>query len=145
MGNPLIDQGTLNRLKASVTWDNFPNLNVSASYLGREGIRLALQGVASKAIETMTGLVQSPEAYQLCEIRMNLIKAQPLADAYKAQQELNSLLGNCTVRPDASPLSPYPILNCSIMNVEPLDFSGESEAYRVICSGYYLINSSLWD
>ncbi len=145
MGNPLVDQGQLNRLKASVSWDNFDVLNVTASFLGREGIRLALQGVASKGIETMTGLVQSPEAYQMCEIRMNLIKAQPLADAYKAQMELNVLLGNCTVRPDASPLSPYNILNCSIQNVEPQDYSGESAAYVVVCSGYYLINSALWN
>src|ERR1700743_691192 len=100
-GNPLVAQGQLNRLKASISWDSFPALNITASYLGRAAIRLALQGVASKGIETMTGLVQSPEAYQMCEIRASLIKAQALADAYKRQQEATALLGNCTVRPDS--------------------------------------------
>ena len=112
-GNPLVAQGQLNRLKASISWDSFPALNITASYLGRSAIRLALQGVASKGIETMTGLVQSPEAYQMCEIRASLIKAQALADAYKRQQEATALLGNCTVRPESTILSPYPILNLS--------------------------------
>lgn len=42
--NPLIPQGTLNRVRASVVWPSFPNLNVTASYLGRMGIRLSLDG-----------------------------------------------------------------------------------------------------
>lgn len=144
MANPLVDQGVLNRLRGSVTWASAPELNVSASYLGRGAIRLALEGNTSKAIETLTGVVQSPEAYQMCSITMSLLKSQALADLFKARVELNSLLGQATVRPDATPLSPYEILNCSINSPNDLDFSGESAEYTVKAIGYYLVNSALW-
>lgn len=144
-GNPLVDQGTLNRLKASVSFDNFPGLNITAPYLGRAAIRLALQGAASKPIPTMTGIVQSPEAYQMVEVRASLIRAQVIADRYKSQMEDSCLIGDFTVRPDAAALSPYSVLNGSIQTVSEQEFSGESEAYVVVLTGYYLINASLWN
>lgn len=144
MGNPLVDQGTLNRLRGSIVWDNFPALNITSAFLGRGAIRLALEGNTSKSIETLTGLVQSPEAYQMCSITINLLKSQALADAYKTQVELSALLGGCTIRPDAVTLSPYQILNCSINSPNDLDFSGESADYTIKSIGYYLVNSSLW-
>lgn len=144
MANPLVDQGVLNRIRGSVTWDNFTNLNITAAFLGKEGIRLALEGQASKPIPTMTGLVQSPEAYKMVSLTLNLLKSQALADAYKAQVELSSILGGCTVRPDATTLSPYQLLNMSIDSPNDLDFSGESAGYVIKATGYYLVNSSLW-
>ena len=39
-GNPLIDQGVLNRIRGSVQWADFPGLNVTAPFLDREGINL---------------------------------------------------------------------------------------------------------
>lgn len=143
-GNPLVAQGVLNRIRGSVTWDSFSALNITAAFLGKEGIRLALEGVASKAIGTMTGTVQSPEAYMMCSITLNLLKSQALADAYKKQIELSNVLGNCTVRPDTTTLSPYQLLNVSINPPNDQDFSGESAGYVVKATGYYLVNSSLW-
>lgn len=145
MANPLVAQGVLNRLRGSVTWNSFPVLNVTAAFLGREGIRLAIEGKSSKSIETMTGIVQSPEAYQMVTLTLNLLKSQALADAYKAQVELSSLLGDCTVRPDASPLSPYQLLNMSINSPSDLDFSGENAGFVIKAEGYYLINSNIWN
>ena len=34
MANPLIAQGVLNLLRASVTWNNFQGLNVTAGFVG---------------------------------------------------------------------------------------------------------------
>jgi len=148
MANQNIPQGTLNRLKASVVWRDFPQLNVTPPYLGKEAIRLAFEGTATLPINTMTGAVMSPEPYQVVRLTMSLLKSQFLADAYKAQMELNTLLGDATVRPDVAEsrgLGPYQLTNCAIESVGELQFSGESAAYPVVCVGYYNINAALWN
>src|ERR1700761_1481204 len=114
MSNPLISQGVLNRVQGSVTVTGNPALNVTASYLGREGIRLALEGEATRYINTMTGAVASPEVYMAIRCTVNLLKTQGLSDLYKSQMETNSLIGNITVRPDVNTgagLSPYDLTN----------------------------------
>jgi|SRR5215472_16204890 len=143
--NPLIAQGTLNRLRASVVWTSFPQLNVTASFLGREGVRLALEGETTTFINTMTGAVTSPEPYMPVSLVMNLLKTQSLSSLYKQQMELNALLGDGTVRPDSITLPPYGIINCAIQSVRELNFSGEDAGFAVTIRGYYPVNSSLFN
>lgn len=145
MANPLVSQGTLNRLQASVVWANFPSYNVTPSYLGKAGITLALEGEATVMIPTMTGTVTSPEPYMMVSLTMNLLKTQPLANAYKAQMELSTLLGNCTVWPDTTVLGNYPLNNMAIESVRELNFAGDDAGWVVSCKGYYLINGSLFN
>lgn len=146
MPNPLISVGVLNRLKASVVWNDFPGLNVTASYLGREGIRIALEGEATTFINAMTSAVPSQEPYQLVSLTLHLLKTQTLSDQYKAQQETDAQLGDCTVRPDVSTgLSPYQLTNCSIQSVRELSLAGDDPVYAVTIKGTYNINSALWD
>lgn len=145
-GNPLIDQGKLNKLKASVTWTSFPTLNVTASYLGKGQINLTLQGEATTNIPTATGTIPSAEPYMMVEMAIHLLKPQFLAAAYKTQMELYTFLGDGIVRPDVSTgLSPYLLNNCSLKGVRPLDFNGTDPDWVVTVGGFYLINSSLWD
>jgi len=148
MPNPNVPLGTLNRLKASVVWNDFPALNITASFLGREGIRLAPEGVVTLAIPAMSGVVQSPEPYQLVRVTLSLLKSQGLADLYKAQMELNTLLGQCTVRPDVAEnagLGPFQFDNCAIDTIGELQFSGENAAYPVVLNATYYVNSQLWN
>ncbi len=145
MPNPLVSQGVLNRLRASVVWGSYPSLNVTSSYLAKGGIKLNFQGESTKYLETMTGATVSPNVKLMFEAQINLIKAQSLADQYKKQMEYQSVLGDGMIRPDAQTLSPFQIVNCSIQNVRELDFSGETELYTVTIMGYYLINSFLFD
>jgi hypothetical protein len=142
--NPLVAQGTLNRLRASVIWANFPQLNVTAPFLHKRGITLALDGPVTTYIDTMTGGVTSPEPYQRVNMLMVLLKTQNLSALYKQQVELNSLLGNGTVRPDAATLPPYALVNCAIASVDELSFNGEDPAWGVRIGGYYLVNSNLF-
>lgn len=145
MANPLVTQGSLNKLRASITWPSFPGLNVTASYLSKEGIRLTLQGESVLYLPTMTGAVTSQEPYMMIEATVNLLKSQALANLYKQQMETNALLGDGTIRPDAVPLSPYQLTNCAIRGVRELDFSGEHAVFAVMIGGYYLINSDLFN
>lgn len=144
-GNPLVSQGTLNRLRGSVVLTDHPELNVTASFLGPEGIRLALEGEPTTQIPTLTGAVQSPEPYQLCNVTVSLLKTQALADAYKKQYENDTVIGDITVRPDSSVLSPYNLINCSLGPLRELSFNGTDASYAVSIRGYYQINASLWD
>lgn len=147
MANPQQPQGILNRIKASVSWTSAPDLNVTSSFLGREGISLGFDGAATTPIPTMTGAVMSPEPYQQVTLVMNLIKAQALANQYEQRRLLNTLLGDGIVYPDtvAGGLGNYAITNASIMNVRELNFAGGDAGYVVSVVGYYLINSSLFN
>lgn len=157
-GNPLVSQGTLNRLSASVSWVSFPNLNVTAPFLNRDGISLALDGDATRFLPAMTGAVTSPEPYQMVTLTINLLKTQFLAPQYKAQMETSTLLGNCTVRPDVPVISsilgqvtgigglpPYDLVNMAIESVREQRYAGEDAGWTIVTRGYYLINSSLFN
>lgn len=145
MPNPLIDQGTLNRIRASVVWTDFPQLNVISSYLGREGIRLALEGNATDYFGTMTGAVPSPAPYQICTLTMSLLKSQPLSNIYKNQFEADCILGMATVRPDATTLGIYSLNNVVLESVREMTFAGEDPTWVVTAKGYYLVNSFLFN
>lgn len=145
MPSPNIQQGTLNRVKASVTFPSNSSLNVSASFLGREMVRIAFDGEITQFIPTATGVVQSPEPYQLVTVTINMNRAQGLAQLYEQAFAASSNLGTCVVRPDSTALNPYTIQNCAVANVEPLTLNGENVAYNVTVRGYRLINSNLWD
>lgn len=144
MPNPLIIQGTLNRLRASITFPSNPSLNVSASFLGRMGIRLALDGESTVYIPTMTGAVTSPEPYMMITATIHLLKTQQLASLYKSQMETSTLIGDATIRPDAAALGTYQISNASIQSVRELNFAGDDGDFAVAIRAYYLINSDLW-
>ena len=145
MANPLVAQGQLNRLLASVIWPAFANLNVTASYLANGGINVTLQGESVTYVPTLTGQVTSPEPYMGVEMMMPLLKSQSLADAYKRQMETNALLGDCTVIPDATTLGNYQFNNCSIKSVHQLTFDGRDAVFGVVIGGYYIVNNSMWD
>lgn len=144
VGNPLTPQGTLSRLAASLVIPDLPQLNVTASFLDKDGLGIAFTGNSTLLIPTMTGTVTSPEPYMMSTIMVRLLRTQQLADLYKQQMENNSLIGDVTLRPDASTLSPYQILNCAIETVGELTFNGQSAGYGVQLGGYYPLNNSLW-
>ena len=145
--NPLVNQGIINRLVASVTWNTNPSLNITAPFLGREGIRLAREGAAVVYLPTMTGAVLSTEPYMMIRMTCNLLKTQSLGAAYKSQMEIDAVLGDGQVRPDVAVggISLFQLTNCSIADTPELDFSGGSPLYPVIISGYYNINQSYWN
>jgi hypothetical protein len=146
--NPLIVQGNLNRLRASIVWPSNASLNVIAAYLGRGGISLALDGESTLFINTMTGAVSSPEPYMMITCTVHLIRTQALCSLYKSQMESNALIGDGTIRPDVPPgtgLAPFQVLNCAIQSVNEMSFAGVEADFSVRIRGYYLVNSSMWD
>lgn len=143
--NPLVPQGTLSRLRASVIWADFPELNVTASFLNRDGIRFAPEGDSTLFLPSMTGAVTSQEPYQMVGITLNLLRTQNLADQYKRKWQTDSQLGVGTVRPDTIALSPFEIINCAIEGVGELGMAGQDAGYPVRIKGYMLVNSDLFN
>jgi hypothetical protein len=145
VANPQIAQGKLNRLRASITWNDFPALNVIPGFLNRAGISISFDGEAAKFFPTMTGAVTSNEPFQMVTLRIALLKTQSLAQIYENQKKLDAVIGAGTVRPDVSDgIGPIDVLNCAIENVAELSFAGEDPGYTVMVRGYTLINSALW-
>jgi hypothetical protein len=142
--SPNTTQGTLNRLRGSLNWTSFPLLNVTAPFLGREGISITFEGETTVYINTMTGAVTSPEPFLKVTVEMQLLKTQSLSTQYKAQMELQSTLGECTVIADSSVFPNYVFENASIQNVRNIRFNGEDASFAVTIGGIYIINSTLW-
>lgn len=142
--NPLVTQGVLNRLRGSLQFSANPQLNVTAGFLSKAGITLALQGDASIPIATMTGLVQSGEPYRIAHVTVPLLKTQGLSAAWKAQEESNTQIGDCTFRADASTIGNWQLSNCGIMGVTEITASGTDATYNLRFFGIYYVNSALW-
>ena len=143
-GNPQVQQGTLNRLRASIVVPNYPALNITSSYLGRAGISITFEGETTTMINTMTGVVTSPMPYQMITVSASLLKTQSLSAAWEAQRQLVSVVGDINVIPDTTTLPTYVFNNCAIGNVRELNFAGEDASYSLTLIGYYQINSVLW-
>lgn len=144
MPSPNVQQGTLNRIRASVIFPTLPFLNITSPFLGRRGITLVFEGTSTVYIDTMTGAVTSPEPYLRMTLTVDLIKSQAYANQFKTQLELSTLLGPATVRPDAAAMQPFYLENCAIINPGDLDFNGTTSSFPLRIGGIYQVNSSLY-
>jgi hypothetical protein len=155
-GNLNVPQGVLNRVAALVTFDNGYLFPVTPYLLGREGIRLTLEGNATDYFPTMTGAVPSPAPFQIATLTIALLKSQPQSDQVKGQFENNTLLGQITITPDVSAianafvngqgvLGKYVLLNCVLESVNAMSFAGEEPTYVVTIKGYYEVNAFMFN
>lgn len=145
MPTPIFAQGSLNRLRGSVTFPQFPELNITAPFLGPEGINMAPDGSTTDIYDTMTGTVTSPAPYQRYTIDVELLKTQSFSDLFKSQIEDNAVIGLVIVRIDSPTLSNYQINNCAIVNASPGRLNGKNVGFMITLSGYYLVNAALYD
>lgn len=145
MPNPMIAPGVLNRVRASAKFTQYPQLNVSASYLAKEGVELTFQGEFVQPLPAMTGVVQSPQPYIQVQAKIHLLRSQALAAQYKAQWEVNSLLGDVRLYTDSSVFGEFDMSNSAITNVADMTFAGGEPGVGITITGTYFINSSMWD
>jgi len=143
--NPLVDQGTLNRIRGSVVIPNVPTLNVTAAFLGKGAISVALQGESTLFIPTLTGAVTSPEPYMIANVTVHLLKTQQLSTLYKQRMEFDARLGPVQIIPDAVGFPNYDFFNAAIASVREMSMAGDDPGYVVSIHGYYNTNSTLWN
>jgi len=145
MASPLVAQGSLNRLRGSIIFPNNPALNITAPFLGEEGININPEGNVSDVLETMTGTVNSPVPYQMISVEVELLKTQSFSDLFKQQLEFDAEIGPFQVYLDAKTLSGYTIQNGVISTASPGRLNGKNVGFMVTLRGFYLVNSNLYD
>lgn len=144
--NPLIPQGTINRLRGSVSFTDLSQFNIVAGNLGKGAISIEWGGPGTDMLPQLTGAVPSPSPYILGTTSIELLKTQALANSFKTRIEQDTTMGQIVVRLDSAPLSPYTFENCAI--VVPggdLNAGGESAAYKLTIVGTYYINATLYN
>lgn len=144
MTNPLVPQGFLNRVRGAVSVTDVPALNITASYLGKDGISMRPDGAATDIIPTMTGTVGSQAPYQQVTVTVHLLRTQGLSDSYKNRFATDTALGEVVITPDANTLSNFTVLNAYLVNFNELPFTGMDAGYVVTISGYILANDNMW-
>lgn len=142
--NPQIFQGTLNRLRGSVVFADFPQLQVTSSYLAKEAISIAFDGDTSLLIGTLTGAVTSPEPYTYGTVTIHLLRTQILADLFKQQIETNTTMGSVNIIGDSATLGIFQLENCILMSLNEITFDGNQAGLIVRLRGVYNINATLF-
>jgi hypothetical protein len=141
----MISPGVINRVRASSKFTQHPELNVSASYLAKQGIELVFQGSLVESLPALTGVVQSPQPYIQVQAKIHLLRSQALAAQYKVQWEYDSLLGDVRLYTDSSTFGEFDMTNTAIMSVADMTFAGNEAGVAITLSGTYYVNSSMWD
>lgn len=143
--NPKIQQGVLNRIRASIKFNDVPELNVSASYLAKEGIEIGFQGEIVTPLPTMTGIVQSPQPYIMAQAKIHLVRSQALGTQYKTRWEEDGVLGDCRLYSDSKTFGDFDLFNTSITSCGDMTFAGGEPGVLITLTGIYYVNSDMWD
>lgn len=143
-GNPLVPQGTLNRIRTHIVLASYPALNVTSANMSRGFATFAFEGNFAAQIETATGIVTSPEPYVMGTCTVELLRTQSLAAAYLAQVQSNVMVGTVTGYSDSVSFPPIVLNNCSIYNFDPGAFDGTKPAVRVVFRGVFTPNAAMW-
>lgn len=143
--NPGVALGTLNRLISAVHVLSNPALNITAPYVGRNGIRVRSDRRAVVFIDAMTGMVTSPEPYIPVTVTAQLLRTQSLALAWKSRLVQNALIGQITAFPDTTPFLPMDVYNCAFEDFDPMNWDGTDPHFTVTLYGTYYINNTMWN
>jgi hypothetical protein len=143
--NPKVPQGILNRVRTSVKFANYPELNVSASFLAKEAADISFQGNVIEPLPALTGVVQSPQPYIMVQARIHLLRSQSLGAQFKAQIEKSGLVGDCRLYTDSATLGDFDMFNAAITNIADMTFNGSDPGFVLTLTGTYYVNSDMWD
>jgi hypothetical protein len=137
--------GSLNRLRANVTFSVHPELQIIANYLTAAGISMSLDGEATTMLPAMMSLIASPAPYMRATVTIPLIRSIPMATTFKSTLENDTLLGLMSIFPDTDQLQSFVINNTALESVRELAMAGQDAAMVVTCVGYYMTNQSYYD
>ncbi|HHL2710445.1 TPA: hypothetical protein ACQ39K_001964 [Yersinia enterocolitica] len=141
----MISPGVLNRVRASVKFTDHPELNVSASYLAKEGVEISFQGNIVEPLPAMTGVVQSPQPYVLAQAKIHLLRSQAMAAQYKNQIEEDGIVGDVRLYTDSSTFGEFDLVNTAITSVGDMTFAGGDPGVVITLTGTYYVNSAMWN
>lgn len=142
--NPLVPQGTLNRIRTHIVLSSYPSLNITAANMTKGFATFAFEGNFVAQIETATGIVNSPEPYVMGTCTVEILRSQALATAYINQLSTNAMIGDVTGYSDSMTFAPITLNNCSIYNFDPGAYDGTKPAVRIVFRGVFTPNGAMW-
>lgn len=144
LGNPLTQQGLLNRVLTNVVFASFPQLNVSAPFMSKSLAQVTFDESAVDQIGTATGIVNSPKPYVMGQLVINVLRSQPVAALYVTQWESQAVVGSVTAYPDSNTFPPIIFANASILDIDPGAYDGQDPTTKVTIKGVFYTNAALW-
>ena len=142
--NPNLIPGNINRIRGTILVPSNASLNITAPYLGAEGITISPQTAVTTVIQGMASTINSEEPYQIIQVRAMVLKSLALSAAYISQIQNSPGLGNITITPDTNVMSPFTLNNATIVNWQEISLAGRQADFAVVFAGYYNISNDLW-
>ena len=144
MANPNIIPSPLNRVRANVSIPSAGDLNVTAPYLGAEGISISFAGNVATQLMGLTSTINSEEPYVPSQIRISLLKSLALANQWMTRIQNAPTLGQVTVISDTKEFEPINFYNCVITNVADVSMAGKQAEFVITISGYWAVSNDLF-
>lgn len=142
--NPNLFPSNLNRIRGSVLVPGNSSLNITASYLGKEGIVIAPQSPVVTQMQGLATIVNSEEPYQLVQVTAMVMKSLALSAAYINQIQQSPTVGTITVTPDTSVLPQFTLYNCAIVNWNQISMAGTQPDFAIVFQGQWNVSNDLW-
>lgn len=143
--NPLLVPGNLNRIRGTILVPNNTALNITAAYLGKEGIVVSPQSAVVTQMQGMTTIVNSEEPYQIVSVTAAIMKSLAMSAAYLDQIQNSPTLGTITVTPDTAVIPSFTLYNVAITNWSQISMAGVQPDFTVTFSGQFMISNDLWN
>ncbi|NDU91246.1 MAG: hypothetical protein G3I10_01270 [Ferrovum sp.] len=143
--NPLVSQGTLNRVRCSVVVPAFSSLNITSSFMGKSFATIEFEEPFAEQIKTGTGVVISPEPYVMAKVTVGLLRTQSLASAWLTQAQSASTLGDLYIHSDTSAFPAIYLAQTIIQDLNPGAYDGTDPVSKLILRGVYYVNNDLWN
>lgn len=143
--NPLIAQGTLNKVRCSIIIPANPSLNITASYMSKSMATVSLEGDISHLIPTGTGGVYSPEPFVMVSITAHLLRTQALTNSWRQQFEATANIGDIAVHSDTSAFPSYHFRSGVIQHFNQGSYDGEDPTAMLVMMAIYDVNSDMWN
>lgn len=142
--NPMIVQGTLNRVLASVIVPSIPTLNITSSNMGKNLLSMEFDEDFTAQIGTATGVVNSPAPYVMSTVNISLLRSQSLSDAWINQSVSTAIIGQIIIVSDTSTFSKKTLNNTSIIKITPGRMDGTDPIVELHLRGVFYLNNNLW-
>ena len=120
------------------------SLNITSSYLGKEGIVIAPQSPVVTQMQGLATIVNSEEPYQLVQVTAMVMKSLALSAAYINQIQQSPTVGTITVTPDTSVLPQFTLYNCAIVNWNQISMAGTQPDFAIVFQGQFNVSNDLW-
>ena len=144
MANPNLIPSPLNRVRANVSIPDNANLNVTASYLGADGISVTFQGAIATQRMGLTSTINSEEPYVPTQVRISLVKSLALTGQWMTQIQNAPTLGTLTIQSDTAEFPAITLYNTVITNIADVSMAGKQAEFVITISGYWSVSNDLW-